>query len=172
MYDSQMVRPGMWAEIAHLVLWLAVGWMVQGSNPSRDDIFCAHPYQPRVPPSLLWNWYHASLPGMKWPGCGPPPRSGGVKERLELYLYSFSVSSCQVIGWTYVYLRPETWCYVVSVSDELAVFVVGPAGPTTNTSQLSPRYEGKTRGCHCSQWAPGDGRENARNILSCKQTSG
>ena len=38
--------------------------------------------------------------------------------------------------------------------------------------RLSPRYEGKTRGCHCSHWAPDDGRENARNMLSCKQTSG
>ena len=25
-----------------------------------------------------------------------------------------------------------------------------PAGPTTNTARLSPRYEGKTRGCYCS----------------------
>ena len=25
-----------------------------------------------------------------------------------------------------------------------------PAGPTTNTTRLSPRYEGRTRGCHCS----------------------
>jgi hypothetical protein len=25
-----------------------------------------------------------------------------------------------------------------------------PAGPTTNTARLSPRYEGKTRGCDCS----------------------
>jgi hypothetical protein len=33
--------------------------------------------------------------------------------------------------------------------DSRAVFVVGPAGPTTNTSRLSPRYEGKTRGSHC-----------------------
>jgi len=49
-----------------------------------------------------------------------------------------------------------------------AVFVVGPAGPTTNTARLSPRYEGKTRGCHCSHWAPDDGRENAWNMLSCK----
>ena len=30
--------------------------------------------------------------------------------------------------------------------------------PTTNTARLSPRYEGKTRGCHCSHWAPEDGR--------------
>jgi hypothetical protein len=47
--------------------------------------------------------------------------------------------------------------------DSRAVFVVGPAaGPTTNTARLSPWYEGKTRGCHCSHWAPDDGRENAR----------
>jgi len=56
--------------------------------------------------------------------------------------------------------------------DSNAVFVVGPAGPTTNTARLSPRYEGKIRGCHCSHWAPDDGWENARNMLSCKQTSG
>ena len=60
--------------------------------------------------------------------------------------------------------------------DSRAVFVVGPAGqptsPTTNTTWLSPWYEGKTRGCHCSHWAPDDGQENARNMFSCKQTSG
>jgi hypothetical protein len=33
--------------------------------------------------------------------------------------------------------------------DIRAVFVVGPAGPTTNTARVSPRYEDKTRGCHC-----------------------
>jgi hypothetical protein len=46
------------------------------------------------------------------------------------------------------------------------------AGPTTNTARLSLRYEGKTRGCHCSHWAPDNGREKARNMLSCKQMSG
>ena len=44
----------------------------------------------------------------------------------------------------------------------------GPAGPTTNTARLSPQYEGKNRDCHWSHWAPDDGQENARNILSCK----
>jgi hypothetical protein len=36
--------------------------------------------------------------------------------------------------------------------DGRAVFVVGPVitGPTTNTARLSPRYKGKTRGCHSS----------------------
>jgi len=28
--------------------------------------------------------------------------------------------------------------------------------------------KGKTRGCYCSHWTPDDGRENARNVLSCK----
>jgi hypothetical protein len=50
--------------------------------------------------------------------------------------------------------------------DSRVVFVVGPAGPTTNTTRLSPRCEGKTRGCYCSRWAPDDGRKNARNMLS------
>ena len=58
--------------------------------------------------------------------------------------------------------------------DSLAVFVVRPviSGPTTNTARLSPRYEGNTRGYHCSHWVPDDGRENTRNMLSCEQTSG
>jgi hypothetical protein len=46
--------------------------------------------------------------------------------------------------------------------DSRAVFVVGPAGLTTNIARLSSLYKGKTRGCHCSHWAPDDGRENAR----------
>jgi len=43
----------------------------------------------------------ASHPGLKWPGCGvnhPSPYSTKVKERVELYLYSPSVSSWQVRG--------------------------------------------------------------------------
>jgi hypothetical protein len=48
--------------------------------------------------------------------------------------------------------------------------VRGWTGPTTNTARLSPWYEGKTRGCHCSHWAPDDGRENAQIMLSCKQS--
>ena len=64
------------------------------------------------------------------------------------------------------------WFYLRSVVIAVLLVVVGPGGPTSNPARLSPRYEGKTRGCHCSQWAPNDGRENARNMLSCKQTSG
>ena len=54
--------------------------------------------------------------------------------------------------------------------DSRAVVVFGPVitGPTTNTARLSPRYEGKTTGCHRNHWAPDDRWENARNMLSCK----
>ena len=55
--------------------------------------------------------------------------------------------------------------------DSRAVFVVRLVmitSPTMSTAQLSPRYEGKTRGCHCNHWAPDDGRENARNMLRFK----
>jgi len=35
------------------------------------------------------------------------------------------------------------------------------------TALLPPHSNGKTRGCYCSWWAPDDGREDARNVLSC-----
>jgi hypothetical protein len=47
------------------------------------------------------------------------------------------------------------WCYLRIVVTVVLCSLSGrpagrPAGPTTNTSRLSPRYEGNTRGCHCS----------------------
>jgi hypothetical protein len=42
----------------------------------------------------------------------------------------------------------------------------GRPARTRPTALLSPRSEGKTKGCYCS-WAPDDGREDARNKLSC-----
>jgi hypothetical protein len=55
------------------------------------------------------------------------------------------------------------WFYFRIVVTVVLLFVVGPGitGPTTNTARLSPRYEGKTRDCHCIHWAPDDGRKNA-----------
>jgi len=44
-----------------------------------------------------------------------------------------------------------------------------PARPRP-TALLPPRSNGKTRDCYCSCWAPDDGREDARNTLSCTQT--
>jgi len=63
-------------------------------------------------------------------------------------------------------MRYRCWMCPVPVwtDTDYAVFVIGPAGPTTNTARLSPRCEGKTRSCYCSHWAPDDGRENSRNM--------
>jgi hypothetical protein len=61
------------------------------------------------------------------------------------------------------------WFYLrIVVTVVLCSWSGRPAGPTTNTTRLSLRQEGKTRGCHCSHWAADDGRGKARNILSCK----
>ena len=61
-----------------------------------------HPSRPAWgPPSLLYSGYRDFFPGVKWPGRGvehPPLSSAEVKEIVELYLYSPSESSQDVIG--------------------------------------------------------------------------
>jgi hypothetical protein len=51
------------------------------------------------------------------------------------------LSDCSGSLWFYL-------CIVVTVV--LCLWLGRPAGPTTNTARLLPRYEGKPRGCHCS----------------------
>jgi hypothetical protein len=80
--------------------------MVRGSNPGWGKIFRTHPDRPWVPPSLLYNRYWVSFPGVKWPGHGVDhllPSCAEVKERVEQYLYSPSGLSWPVLGWTLVY---------------------------------------------------------------------
>ena len=70
--------------------------------------------------------------------------------------------------------KSPTWCNNFSVyySDIFLQLNMFRAFSRPSSARLSPRYEDKTRGCHCSHWAPDDERESARNMLSCKQTSG
>jgi hypothetical protein len=52
-----------------------------------------------------------SLSGVKRPGRGvdhPPPSSAEVKERVGLYLYSPSVPSWPVLGWTFISLSASS----------------------------------------------------------------
>ena len=79
------------------------GLKVRGLNACRGEIFATRPDRPWGPPSLLYNGYRVSFPGVKRPECGvdrPPPSSAEVKEWVELYLYSPRGPSRPVIGWT------------------------------------------------------------------------
>ena len=144
--------------------------------------------------NILWTTQDISRLVLKLLGSGShcPPgclRNFCLLSRIELWFIdsnkSPTCSNNYPVYYPDVYLqlnmfrafsRPSSgaqslqWQLMVLPSyrgDIRAVFVVGP-GPTTNTARLSPRYEGKTISCHCSHWAPDDGRENSRNILSCK----
>jgi hypothetical protein len=68
------------------------------SQPSRPALV---PTQPPI------HGYRVSFPGIKRPGRGvnhPHSSSAGVKERVELYLYSPSGPSWSVLGRTLLYL--------------------------------------------------------------------
>ena len=93
----------MWAGMARSVQRVATGWMAWGSDPSRGRIFRTHPDWAWDPPSLLYNGYQVSFPGVKRPGRDvdhPPSSCTEVKERVELYLYCSPApeSSWPVLG--------------------------------------------------------------------------
>jgi hypothetical protein len=71
----------------------------QNKNPGGGEIFRTRPDRPWGLPSLLYNGYRVSFPGVKRPGREvdhPPSSSAEVKERVELYLYSPSGPSWPV----------------------------------------------------------------------------
>jgi len=115
----------------------------------------------------------------------PPAHHQGLSDcSSSLWFYLCIVVIAVLCSWSGRLARPHTqrgYHHDMKVKPEAATAVIEPlmmggrtpktcwaAGPTTNTAWLSPRYEGKTRGCYCSHWAPDDGRENARNMLSCR----
>ena len=94
--------PQKWARITQSVQRLATGWTVRGSNPGGSEIFRTRPHRPWGPPSLLYNGCRVFLGckgagAWRWP---PTPSGSGVKERVELHLYSSYGSSWPVIGWS------------------------------------------------------------------------
>jgi len=73
------------AGISQRAQQLATGWAVGGSKlrwGTRFSITRSRPNRPWGPPSLLYNRYRRSSPGVKWLGCGvdnPPAPSAEVK---------------------------------------------------------------------------------------------
>jgi hypothetical protein len=54
-----------------------------GSDPGGGEIVCSRPDRPWGPPSLLYNGYRVSFPGVKRPGRGvdhPPHLVPGLKK--------------------------------------------------------------------------------------------
>jgi len=77
-----------------------MGWTVW------SKIFCTCPDWLWGPPSLLYNGFLVSFPGVKWPGRGidhRPSSSAEVKERVDLHLYYPSGPSQPVLGWNLPY---------------------------------------------------------------------
>ena len=76
-----------WAEMAHSAERLATDWTVRVSKPGEGEIFATRTDRSWGPPSLLYDEYLVSFPGIKRPGCNvnyPPLFSTEVKERVEL----------------------------------------------------------------------------------------
>jgi len=68
--------------------------------------YIIRPDRPWGPPSLLYNGYRVSFPGVRRPRRGvnqPPLSSADVKEKVELYLYSSSGPSWSVQGWNFTF---------------------------------------------------------------------
>ena len=81
--------------------------MVWRSNPGGGKIFHTHPGWSWGPPSLLYNGYQLTFPGLKWLGWGidhPPPFSTQVKKSRAIPLFP-SGQSCLVVGWTFTIIK-------------------------------------------------------------------
>ena len=125
----------------------ARGWMSRGSNPSDGESFRTRPHRPWGPPSLLYK-YQISFQGVKRPGRGvnhPSPFSTEVEERIELYLYSPSWPSWQVVGWILPLFLIQSACTVwhKAVSNRV---VVNSSGSSCFVF-TKKRWEGERRIC-------------------------
>jgi hypothetical protein len=129
-------------------------WTVRGPNPSGGEIFRIYPDRPWGPPSLPYNGYRVSFPGLKLPGRGvnhPPPSSAEVKVRVELYLYP-------PVGLHFtVYLLPCKWgqhippvCVFVSTNQHGAT----PQNSlsTVKASNFRPNSFANLVGISCYMW--------------------
>ena len=72
-----------WSAIAQSEQLLGPSWTVRGSISGGREIFRTRLDRPWGPPSLLFNRYRVSFPGVNLPGRGvdnPSPFSGKVKK--------------------------------------------------------------------------------------------
>jgi hypothetical protein len=88
-----------WDSVVGIVTHCRLGG--PGIESRFGKVFCTRPDWPWGSPSLLYNGYSVSFPGVKRPGRGvkqPPQSCAEVKERVEMFLYSPSGPSWLVLG--------------------------------------------------------------------------
>ena len=80
-----------WDGIAQSVQRIATAWMVRGSNPDGDKIFCTRPDRPWGPPNLLYKGYKVYFLGLKYWRRGvqhPTQSNAEVKGRVETHTHT------------------------------------------------------------------------------------
>jgi len=108
-----------WAGIAKTVSRLATAWAVRGSNPGEEEIFHTRSDRSFCPFSLIYKGYRVFRGGKNGRFISltthPFPRSGEIKERVELYFYSRSgpLKTCSGVKFTYTYTHTHTHIYIV-----------------------------------------------------------
>jgi hypothetical protein len=65
-----------------IIIILATGWTVRGSNPGGGEIFRTRPDRPWDPPSLQHNGYWVFTGGKAAVVLTPTPTNAEVKERV------------------------------------------------------------------------------------------
>jgi hypothetical protein len=90
--------------------------------PVGGKIFCTCPDQPWGPPSLLYNGYQVSFPGVKQPGRAivhPPPSRAEAEGRAELYICSLCGPSWPVLWRTLPFTYARGQCAEWSEREKL-----------------------------------------------------
>jgi hypothetical protein len=134
-------------------------WSSGDSTPLFVQQFClAHPHWPfRVGGVANSNRVRLVFSASSYNSNKSPTRCNSlpvyypdVYSQLNMFrTFSRPSSGAQRLQW-----QPQV---LPSYRGDRCAVVCGRAGPTSNTARLSPRYEGKSRDCHCSR-APDNGR--------------
>ena len=110
----------------------AEAWTVRGSNPWVGEIFRSRPDRPCSPPSLPYNGYQVSFPGVKQPGRGvyhPPHLAPRLKSRaISLPPPLWDFVSCSRVNFTFIFLTrsapSDHWSLFFAFSESFAVLAV------------------------------------------------
>jgi hypothetical protein len=87
---------------------------------------------------------------------------------LDFYMYSSTCFGCPHAHHQELNTCSSSlWFYRCNVVIAVLLVVVVSPARTRPTAMLPPSSNGKTRRCYCRCWAPDDGREDTRNVLSC-----